>query len=1019
MAIDKNSKAYQWLLAKWYTDEQITQMHGAVAWGQTTQQAVANTTPVNTPKYENQGSGNYVYNEATGYYENTTPKTPTQQPTEQPTPTTPEVKQETETKQEETPVTTVPEIKQEWELKPLLQDYYNQTSDEAQSKIISNLNNYRQTNPEYFRDYESFKKNFSYDARNDEQKQTLDSWYGGYQKWMELAWIPVTDLYTQYKDGQVSMNELENLRVYDPTKYAELQNQINKWNIIAAYDDDKGEDGTWLSLQDMAYNTAVQMFTKFMSGDSSSGASQYFRDYEEKMESPEMLALSDQCTEVQEQMENIQSDLDSIKKQVEAEYEWTWATRSKINAIIADRSYDLQLQLRTLNSDYNKYATQYNNRMQQYQNEFNMQIQEYQINQQARNQQMNELWFAMDLMNFETNDQKQQREWDYWVKQQEYTNWNINSKDYDTRHKAALKSVENLLAQYPNIPMQRSAEQMADDILKAIDGGSNLGAELTKINKFIQEKPEYRYMYNQTFRPATSTSSGVSDTFTIDGQEYVVYNWKTMTAQEFNSMFKWWAWTWAAKPYTVVDESLLANSTSNLLKNSASWWDKNLAKFLIQSKNMNGSKWGQCGKFVNDYLQYIGVTWAANRYYDNDLSTKLNSVNSYTPKVWTIAVFDYGYKSKSDGINHGHVGIVTKVYDDWSFDMRDSNWDLKKPETIRTIHVNPSSSLKWFFDPSKTPLSSGSSTEGATLNTSSFTTAWNNIALGLGSVSATNTFNEQLQTYLDNWDYTSAFEYITTQAKKSTDSDTKSAINSAESAISALVAIQEWLDAFYAAWGDTNIFAGTAEQVSNRIWKTTNPKLKQLATQINTAIQQYRKAISGAAFTESEAAEYAAIFPSTKNDKELNTALIDGTLQTMLQNLNSNYAQILGTQTYTNLLKDYQDKTGDIYDYYWNKQWLTQYLKNNWYMNTGKTTTTSWSKGGLKLWNTSTTNRTTTRWTWVLKKSTGTTTNTTTVVTPNMSEFQSSTTNNLGNWLLSRTVNWVTQYSYDWWKTRH
>jgi hypothetical protein len=39
------------------------------------------------------------------------------------------------------------------------------------------------------------------------------------------------------------------------------------------------------------------------------------------MKEPEMLALSDQCTEVQEQMENIQSDLDSIKKQVEAEYE--------------------------------------------------------------------------------------------------------------------------------------------------------------------------------------------------------------------------------------------------------------------------------------------------------------------------------------------------------------------------------------------------------------------------------------------------------------------------------------------------------------------------------------------------------------------------------------------------------------------------------------------------------------------------------------------------------------------------
>jgi hypothetical protein len=60
--------------------------------------------------------------------------------------------------------------------------------------------------------------------------------------------------------------------------------------------------------------------------------------------------------------------------------------------------------------------------MQQYQNEFNMQLQEYQINQNERQVQMKELGFALDLMNFETNDQKQEREWNYWVKQQEYQN---------------------------------------------------------------------------------------------------------------------------------------------------------------------------------------------------------------------------------------------------------------------------------------------------------------------------------------------------------------------------------------------------------------------------------------------------------------------------------------------------------------------------------------------------------------------------------------------------------------------
>ena len=54
--------------------------------------------------------------------------------------------------------------------------------------------------------------------------------------------------------------------------------------------------------------------------------------------------------------------------------------------------------------------------------------------------------------------------------------------------------------------MQRSAEQMAQDVLKAIDNGSDLGAELTKINQQIQGKPEYKYMYNQTYGIPTSTT---------------------------------------------------------------------------------------------------------------------------------------------------------------------------------------------------------------------------------------------------------------------------------------------------------------------------------------------------------------------------------------------------------------------------------------------------------------------------------------------------------------------------------
>jgi hypothetical protein len=167
-------------------------------------------------------------------------------------------------------VKTETEVKQEGALKPLSQDYYNQTSQEAQDQIVKNLNNYKQTNPEFFSDYESFKKNFSYDARSEEQKNTLDKWYGGYQSGLQLSSLPVTDLYTQYKDGSISTNELENLRISNPTKYAELQDTINRGNIIAAYDDDKGVDTTGMSIQDMAYNMLQQTFLNFMSGDKTS-----------------------------------------------------------------------------------------------------------------------------------------------------------------------------------------------------------------------------------------------------------------------------------------------------------------------------------------------------------------------------------------------------------------------------------------------------------------------------------------------------------------------------------------------------------------------------------------------------------------------------------------------------------------------------------------------------------------------------------------------------------------------------
>jgi len=101
--------------------------------------------------------------------------------------------------------------------------------------------------------------------------------------------------------------------------------------------------------------------------------------------------------------------------------------------------------------------------------------------------------------------------------------------------------------------------------------------------------------------------------------------------------------------------------------------------------------------------------------------------------------------------------------------------------------------------------------------------------------------------------------------------------------------------------GDTNIFKGTAEQVAQKIGATTDPELAQLATRINSTIQNYRQFVSGAAFTVPETKEYKSIFPSISKTGELNMAIIDGLSKTYRSALNSQLGLIMGGQTYRDL----------------------------------------------------------------------------------------------------------------------
>lgn len=102
-----------------------------------------------------------------------------------------------------------------------------------------------------------------------------------------------------------------------------------------------------------------------------------------------------------------------------------------------------------------------------------------------------------------------------------------------------------------------------------------------------------------------------------------------------------------------------------------------------------GSRWGQCGSFVNDYLQSIGGT----RVFTDPITDKKSQINSTTPTVWSIAIMN-----SSKYPQYGHVAIVTAVNEDGSITTLESNrydesikkWD----EKVFTRTFKPSSSGK-------------------------------------------------------------------------------------------------------------------------------------------------------------------------------------------------------------------------------------------------------------------------------------------------------------------------------------
>ncbi len=109
-----------------------------------------------------------------------------------------------------------------------------------------------------------------------------------------------------------------------------------------------------------------------------------------------------------------------------------------------------------------------------------------------------------------------------------------------------------------------------------------------------------------------------------------------------------------------------------------------------------------------------------------------------------------------------------------------------------------------------------------------------------------------------------------------------------------LQSLNDLMAQYYERGGETSWLKGKRSKIENRFGTTSDAELAALGTSILDTIIQYRKVITGAAFSEKEKIDIESIFPGIGKDKNLNDAIIKRRITDVNNKKASLISQVIG-----------------------------------------------------------------------------------------------------------------------------
>jgi hypothetical protein len=222
-------------------------------------------------------------------------------------------------------------------------------------------------------------------------------------------------------------------------------------------------------------------------------------------------------------------------------------------------------------------------------------------------------------------------------------------------------------------------------------------------------------------------------------------------------------------------------------------------------------------------------------------------------------------------------GLVPKDYDTWLTEKKNAESKRKSSEAYATEYAK----VKGKADAEAAATKAANAKliadmKARGVDATKFNAAIDQAANMETTVAGKEAVKRQLTDLIASGDYENAYVQMANTVENGLVGEAKQRFANARSDYQVMIGLENAVRAYTDAGGSTGLLKGTAEEIARKLGQVTDPKLTELAVQLQREFQTYRNTMTGAAFGAKESREYESVNPTTGKKLDLNLSVIEG-----------------------------------------------------------------------------------------------------------------------------------------------